>query len=334
MKIRLKNALLQPTKEKIYDVVDILMLILVAANLAWIVFDWIFANEIIQYAFKQYTPGFYDFYKDKIHDNFIFYDMIFVFIFIAELLIRWLVSIKDQEYQKWYFYPFVHWYDVLGAIPIGSLRALRLLRIVSLTIRLQKNGIIDLTDTTTYRFFRNYYNALVEEVTDRVIIRVLNSIQEEIREHGPVSHKIALEVIAPRRDAVAKWLSSRMSSVTFKSYLSHKRGIRVYVNEVVTEALESNPEIATLGRVPAVGKHMSQSLIHVISDVVLRVVERSVKDFSITWNRELATEAVDMLFETVLEEPKSVNEIIRDMSLQAIEIVKSEVRIQRWREQI
>lgn len=334
MKIRLKNALSQPTKEKVYDVVDILMLVLVTINLTWIIFDWIFANQLIQQSFEQYTPGFYKFYKNRIHEHFIFYDMIFVAIFIGELLIRWAISIKDHEYQKWYFYPFVHWYDVLGAIPIGSLRALRLLRIISLVIRLQKNGVIDLTDTGTYQFFRTYYNALVEEVTDRVIIRALNSIQEEIRENGPVSRKITLEVVDPRRDAVAKWLSSRMSSVAFKSYLLHKRDMRVYVNQVITEALESNPEIATLERVPAVGKVVSQNLIRVISDIVLRVVEKSTKDFAINWNKELASEAVDMLFETVLEEPKGVNEIIQDMALQAIDIVKAEVKIQRWREHI
>lgn len=334
MKIRFKNAVLQPAKEKIYDLVDILMLVLVTVNLVWIVFDWLFANTLVQQFFSHYTPAFHRFYKDSIHAHFILYDLVFVAIFVTELMIRWIFSIKNQEYQKWYFYPFVHWYDVLGSIPIGSLRALRLLRIISLVIRLHKNGVIDLTDTAAYQFIKTYYNALVEEVGDRVIIRLLDSVGEEIRENGPVSHKIAMNVVNSRRDALASWLTARMSTATYKSYLSHKRDIRTYVNEVITEALENNREIAKLKRVPAVGRLVSQNLIHVVSDIVLRVVERSAKDFAITWNKEFANEAVAILFESAPEESEYVNEIVREMALQAIDIVKAEVKIQRWRERI
>ena len=53
------------------------------------------------------------------------------------------MAIRKQTYPRWYFYPFLHWYDLLGCIPIGSFRMLRLLRLISLTIRLQKMGIID-----------------------------------------------------------------------------------------------------------------------------------------------------------------------------------------------
>jgi hypothetical protein len=261
MKIHLKNVVLEPIQERVYDIVDIVMLVLVTVNLIWIVFDWLFANAVIQQLFAHYTPDFYRFYKVKIHEHFVFYDLIFVSIFVTELVIRWIVSIKNHEYQKWYFYPFAHWYDVLGSIPIGSLRALRLLRIISLVIRLQKNGVIDLTDTATYQFFKKYYNALVEEVSDHVVARILDSVQEEIRENGPVSRKIALNVVKPRRDALATWLSSSMSTATFKSYLSHKRDIRVYVNEVITEALAWIP-IEAIGLRISCEKGLDIRLLH------------------------------------------------------------------------
>lgn len=62
--------------------------------------------------------------------------MIFVSIFIAELLIRWMVTIHQKTYHKWFFYPVIHWFDVLGCIPVGSFRWLRLLRVFSILYRL------------------------------------------------------------------------------------------------------------------------------------------------------------------------------------------------------
>ena len=139
-------------KELILDALDLFMIALAIVNLVWIVFDSLFANKVVQAELKLSAPHFYAFYRDQVHQHFAYYDLIFVSIYVVEILLRWLVSINRQAYEKWYFYPFAHWYDVLGCIPIGSFRALRLLRIVSLVMRLQKRGVIDLTDNAGYRF--------------------------------------------------------------------------------------------------------------------------------------------------------------------------------------
>ncbi len=88
-------------------------------------------------------------------------------------MIRWAVAIARGTYHRWFFYPFVHWYDLLGCIPVGSFRWLRILRVVSLMFRLQKMGVVDFRDTYIGRSVIKYYRILVEEVSDRVVINVL-----------------------------------------------------------------------------------------------------------------------------------------------------------------
>ena len=52
---------------------------------------------------------------------------LFTIFLVAELVVRWLIAIVQKRYYRWFFFPFVHWYEVLGCAP--QLRALRLLRV-------------------------------------------------------------------------------------------------------------------------------------------------------------------------------------------------------------
>lgn len=131
------------------------------------------------------TPGFHAFYRDTIHSNFLFYDLCFVAVYLTEFVIRWIVAIARGTYHRWFFYPFAHWYDLLGCIPVGSFRWLRILRVVGLLMRLQRMGIIDLSQTWLGQTILKYYNIVVEEISDRVVINVLSGAQREIGVAAP-----------------------------------------------------------------------------------------------------------------------------------------------------
>lgn len=324
----------QPRKELVLDAIDLFMIILVIINLVWIVFDSLFAVDNVQRALKLNTPQFYNFYQDRIHQHFFYYDLIFVSIYVLEILISWIISIRHHVYQKWYFYPFAHWYDVLGCIPIGSLRALRLLRIVSLVVRLQKRGVIDLTNTAGYRFLSKYFDVLVEEVSDRVIIRILDAVVDELRYGNPVSRRILTDVVEPRREPLVKWLSARLSATSQTVYFGHKREIASYVQQLVARVLKENEQVARIERIPAVGKIVTSSLENAIKDVVLRVLERVSWDLAATRNQKVADEMLTVVFNSLLEETQAITNITRDIAIDSIELIKDQVKIQRWRDRI
>nr|MBS0020580.1 hypothetical protein [Gammaproteobacteria bacterium] len=324
----------QPRNELILDAIDLFMIILVIVNLVWIVFDSLFAADVVQNMLKRNSPNFYHFYREQVHQHFLYYDLFFVAIYIVEILVRWVISIRQHVYQKWYFYPFAHWYDVLGCIPIGSLRALRLLRVVSLLMRLQKRGVIDLTDTSGYRFLNKYFDVLIEEISDRVIIRILDAIEEEIRYGSPVAHRILTDVVEPRREPLAKWISVRLSAASQTVYFGHKKAIARYVEQLVARVLEENQEVATIERIPGLGKIVTSSLKSAIKDVVLQVIERVSWDLAASRNQKVANEMLTVIFDSLLEETDSIATVTREITIESIGLIKRQVRIKRWRDRI
>src|SRR6056297_2996636 len=131
------------TREALGLVVDVTMLVLIVANLTLIIVDWGFATTFVQGQLQTFTPGVYRWYDQTIHQHFVFYDLLFVSVFVTEILVRWGLAIYRQRYHRWFFYPFVHWYDVLGCIPVGSLRSLRLLRLIAMVPKMQRIGLVD-----------------------------------------------------------------------------------------------------------------------------------------------------------------------------------------------
>lgn len=36
---------------------------------------------------------------------------------IIELLVRWAIAIINKHHKRWFFFPFIHWYEILAIIP-------------------------------------------------------------------------------------------------------------------------------------------------------------------------------------------------------------------------
>jgi hypothetical protein len=103
MKVRLSPRTLRPDMQLMSMVVDVVMIVLIIMNLVWIVFDWVFANPVVQDFLRQHAGEFFHFYNQNIHQHFLFYDLIFVYLFLTEILVRWIISIKKHTYHRWYF---------------------------------------------------------------------------------------------------------------------------------------------------------------------------------------------------------------------------------------
>ncbi|MGO2055148.1 MAG: ion transporter, partial [Halomonadaceae bacterium] len=144
---------------------DFFILTLVVINLALLLFDSLFLLGPINQGIASIAPGFHSFYDTTIHSRFIAIDLVFVSFFIADVLLGWSIAIAERRYHRWFFYPFVHWYDVLGCIPLAGFRLLRILRVVSLLNRLNRLGLIDVTRWDIYLFFAKYYDILLEELS-------------------------------------------------------------------------------------------------------------------------------------------------------------------------
>ncbi|MCC5944057.1 MAG: hypothetical protein JJT94_03930 [Bernardetiaceae bacterium] len=314
-------------------IVDMLMMLLVLLNLGLILIEWFYDSVLIRDLFATYMPDLYQKYTYYIHRNFIIIDLSFVGIFITELLIRWAVAAHKRVYHRWFFYPFVHWYDVLGSIPLGSFRFLRILRVFSILYRLDKMGVIRLRETYIYSRVKKYYGILVEEVSDRVVVNVLNGVQKEVEKGSPLVDKIIKEVIVPQQDILVEWLARRIRKTTANLHTRYQSRMRYYLSERVTEAIKNNKDLEAIALIPLVGDNLSLRIKGGVSQVVYDTINGIIEDMAKHDNREVVKHASEAVFEDLIFEQDytDLNEIVRQISLETLEQVKEQVKIQQWK---
>src|SRR3546814_19204781 len=90
-------------------------------------------------------------------------------------------------------------HDALPIFPLAGLRWLRVLRVGTLLIRLQRLGLIDMRGWAIYGLFSRYYYLLIEELSDRVMVRLFGRLQQEIGASDDLSRRLLQEVVRPRK---------------------------------------------------------------------------------------------------------------------------------------
>jgi hypothetical protein len=311
---------------------DMAMLVLVLVNLGLILFDGLFSSHFVQEFFARNTPGFHALYL-PVHRNFSFYDAWFVGVFIAELLLRWAVAAWKRTYHKWWFYPFVHWYDTLGCIPVGSFRFLRVLRIVSILMRLQRNRLVDLRKTYVYRQFNKYSKVVVEELSDRVVLNVLDGLRDEVRKGSPIADRILTDIVQPHRGQLSEWLSDRIQASLGSHYGIYRPELREYLDAKIRDAVQANQELSTLDAIPLLGREIRLTLERAVADIVFRVVDGMVEDAASPSNKVLIDELSGIAFDALLYEERNsrLEKAVRSMVTQSLDLIAAEVKVQQWK---
>jgi len=322
----------ETTGDKLLFLVDLVMMLLILINLVFIIFDWSFTHAFFRNFLREVFPPFHNFYATQVHPNFLLYDLYFVAIFVAELLVRWVVAIKNKTYGAWFLYPVVHWYDVLGCIPQGVFRWLRLLRVFSISMRLHRLGIINLRETYPWRKVDQVYQIFLEEITDRVLVSFLDGIKREIIKESTSDSNIIAEVVKPHRDSLSKWITQRIQTVTETNYNAFREDLKEQIETTVREGFESSKEMKRVEKIPLVGKQIFNSLEDTISDITFELIESSAKNVSSEKNTRLMEEGIKSIFDSILSEKKNeeVNEIVKDICVQTIEKVKADIQTKSW----
>lgn len=328
MKFNQKN--LQSSHQTPWLIVDLIMLVLLTVNLVLIVFDSLFATIKVQQQLYTHLPDLANSYQ-YIHDNFLLLDLVFIGIFLSEFLLRWVVSIRTKEYLRWYFFPFIHWYDLIGCIPLDGARILRILRIFSILYRLHKYQIVDLRNTGLYRFLRFYYDVFIEEVSDRIVIKVLSDVQSEVKDGSELVDRIESEVLAPRKVLLHHWLSS-LAGHMGDSIADQEVGesVRAHIADSVAKAVRNNPQVNSLTFVPVIGNSIEQILETAVADIVVQAIVNVLKDMS--------PERVNDIMEHGLTAPtlaeRKLNTEVLNVVHESLELVKEHVAIQQWKQKL
>lgn len=322
---------LRTSHQTIWFALDAAMLLLLVINLLWLVFDSLYATALVSGFLHQQLPSFAEAYR-PVHRNFLFYDLIFISIFLSEFVVRWIHAVYTHTYRRWYFYPFIHWYDVLGCIPASGARFLRILRVFSIVYRLQKYGVIDLANTRLFQFLGFYYEAFMEELSDRVVIKVLSGTQEEVQRGSPLLHRIQQEILVPRSDRIVDWLSDKIATYAQHGYIPRRQELRDYLNARVIGAMKQNQDLKRIRNLPVFGSWASGTLDRAVGDITAEVIEEILEDLSSPDNHDFVEDLVGAFIYEREESEMATNEAVIEGVIETLELVKQQVHVKRWRQ--
>ena len=315
---------------------DIVMLIAISIDLLLISIDAILMSNFSYSAAAWLTIGdTLSWYRDTLHDPLRTAGGFFTLFLIFELLVRWAIAIKRKVYYRWFFFPFVHWYEVLGCFP--QLRALRLFRVVVIGRRLYQLGYQVLPQPWINRI-KFYINLLLEELSDRVILTTIHNFRQQLTD--PKTHKSFIEsTIARNRDEIEAALLSvlRQELAPKLQELATLTGGNVLATEVgnaIEEGLANTPELRRyLRMIPIAGTLIESQLQHVGHNVGENVVYALNK-------RLLDPERLNALMVAIASgvakidtDNTALNTLISSIIDDSLTEFEAQVKIQHWKHQ-
>lgn len=310
---------------------DFLILAAVVINLGLLLFDSLFLLGPINQGIASIAPSFHTFYADVIHSRFTTIDLIFVSFFIVDVLLGWSIAIAERRYHRWFFYPFVHWYDVLGCIPLAGFRLLRILRVVSLIHRLHRLGLIDVARWDITLFFAKYYDILLEELSDRIALRLLGNVQQQIRASDSLTERIIERVIMPRKAQLIQEIVQRLESTVGEAYQHNRQSIMAAISDLVHRTLRESPEIQRLHRLP-MGQQATSAMEASLSGVAQRLVDELMLGIHSDEFRQLVERTADSGFDTWLTVDEGSSRVTEQVLYDVLEMLKDQVRHQGWKD--
>lgn len=321
---------LRSSRERMHLAWDLVMVGLVMINLTLLVFDSLFLVPPLNAGFAALAPGLHAAYGETIHEHFFTIDLFFVAIFLLDVLIGWAVAIAERRYHRWFFYPFAHWYDVLGCIPLAGLRWLRILRVFSLIYRLQRLGLIDVRRWSLFAMAIKYYNILLEELSDRVAIRLVGSVQDEIRHSDAFTRRISQEVLAPRKQQLVAEIAQRLEESLGGICEENRALIARYVSALVGRTLQENRELQRLRSLPF-GSQVANAMDNAISDVANQLVNEAITSLRSPEFRQLVKQFADVGVDTMLMTDTRTDRITEQVLIDTLEILKQQIAVKQWR---
>lgn len=325
--LKFSRTNLKHSHEGPWLLLDLFMLGLLTLNLIWIIFDTLFETDFFKQGLSYISPAIVEAYL-PVHRNFTLIDLGFIAIFLTEFCFRWVVSIYRKEYLRWYFFPFIHWYDLVGCIPASSARIFRFLRIFSILYRLHKYQIIDLKDTALFRFIAFYYDVFVEELSDRIVVKVLTDAQKDISAGSPLLEEISSQVLAKRKSILVEWMASMMVHVGDSlADQEHGQTLREHVQESVGKAVRDNSQVSTLKLVPVLGGTIERTLEQSVTDIVTQSIINLLQDVTPHKVRQFVDNGLSPMNN---DEQRLDTEVLLIVN-ECLELIKEHISHQRWK---
>jgi hypothetical protein len=313
---------------------DIVMLGLIGLNVLGIGLDLFLMTHMASTVASQAgLSGELLHYRQHWHQPFRNMDEWFTAFLLGEIILRWLLAIVQHTYPRWFFFPFVHWYEVLGCIP--ALRALRLLRAVAIGYRLYRMGC-PVMPAAWLRQLRVYYDIVLEEISDRIVINVLNGVEREIRQ-SQGSHDLIRQLIERHRDELQS-ATEQLLQINLATQLRvHQPAITAAIGEVTHRALQDVPELRRMLRLMPVVGGLLENQLQVIGQQIAESLSRELVGLMAAPAPE--GEQANALIRVIAAEVSraqlqtpATEYLLESLVYETLDMLRRQVAVQQWKQ--
>jgi hypothetical protein len=212
-------------------------------------------------------------------DRFWKLDLPFVILFGLEFLARtWLIS-RRHVGVNWRDAMLWRWYDIFLSVPFSLVPFLRyclLLRIIPVTIRLNQAEIIDL-ERIQKQVSQGFVASIAEDVTEVVVVRVINQIQSSIRD-GDLSRLLSKRDVRPyvdinNTDEVAALTKLVTQLVVYQVLPKIRPDLEALLQHNLKKAIEQSPAYQSLERLPGLGELQHQLTERVTKEIIQAIYD-------------------------------------------------------------
>jgi len=267
--------------------------------------------------------------RGRLTDNFWVIDLPFLALFWAEFGVRWYLALRRRTYARWFFFPIFNWYDVLGLVPNRYFRVFRLLRAVSIYMRLRRSGRSGVGRDPLSRAVAWLSNVITEEVSDRVALRILSELHEEIANgtHG----RIIRETLEPRRSEIEAVIVDQIRRLISEPATVERMRELLRIN--LDNAVERSGAIRSVPLPRAILRPVVQYTGEIVLSTTLETI-------TATLESEEGERAVRAVASAVLDEvfhgpgASQMDALVKEIALQVIDHIKGLVAVKKWAEPV
>lgn len=315
---------------KVYLAYDIFMMVIIVINLLCLSANAFLMSSMGAWVFEQlHLSQVLSYYKTELHPWVNLTEHWFIIFLIVELLIRWCIAIVKRHHQRWFFFPFIHWYEILAIHPY--LRFLRLIRAGIIAYRLHELGY-QVIPAKLLKQLKFYYEVLMEELSDRVVITVIDSVKTEL-DTSSTHKKIIHDLVDHHREMFATTLAQVLQESLATELQAQQNLIAENVGHVVVKAIEDTPELTQLLKlIPLVGGRIEQQ-IHSIGQRLGENITYGLMTPLVTGSVQQPNLQYQLIAEKLSQlniENQSLEQLVESVVYESLESLRRQVAVKQW----
>lgn len=269
-------------------------------------------------------------------DYFYYIDSIFVSIFIIEFIFQWLLAIKRNGQDEKILFPLYHWYDILGLIPLKEFRLLRLLRILSVYIRLVNMNILIIKDNPIYRRLLKIKKIITEEISDQVSINILTDIQEKTKLGA--NRDLLSQTIKSHKEEIKQVLIDNIIKLEKRILSENYSSIVDFISSIILDSIKNNSQYKKIESIPYISQKIKEIVNYsLIKNFVGQTLKNISDSFDKSVNSKEGNELLSNIIENIIDEiiiilnEKKIQDLIENINLKVLEELKKGNKVKKWK---